>query len=504
MRKPILILLIVACLSGWSQHTLTTTWNTYKDLVPAEQDQGLAAYDFGDKVVGIGACYLNYNTWGFLSSVWDTSGNFISKKTFVDTSYWYQYLNKTLRVKQHAVYGVGHAFKRMDPNNDFDLYIVKFDASGDTVFTRRFADTGSVMAYDIVQVRPNRFAVLCQSAPNWQNVQVLRTYMVLIDSLGNIIKQVYGPAAAEQAYYLCHDPVNHELYALGMRRTQPPPATSYMNYSFARVFDDSTLNLVYSKLNYYAGRVINSAVYHKGSIYSTFWETVPLPGQSNPGTWLILLKTGLRSEGMVSKGNYIVMPVDASGYSFTTNLLADGERLMFMGYDGVTGSNMFFCDTTLHEICRANIPAPPGIPEIYYYSSSLTRSGKILHAGLVFDGSIQNGDSRVVSWFSSSINARQYVSQACGNVVGLDDEMQKAGFKLYPNPCDGFVSIHSEVFSVGRILIQLYDATGQMCVNDELSMEKDPQINTKGLVAGFYTVRITAGKQVWFGKIIKE
>ena len=498
MRSLPILLFILLTYRVSAQNPLSTSWNKTADLYLGEQDEGQTVFEMNNKMLVIGSLYSwAGNSWGVINSVWDTTGQLISKKVFLDTTYLSLSINKSISDGSHAVYGVGYAQKLNDSINDLDLYFVKYNALGDTVFTKIFKDTGTVIGYDIVRIKPNLFAVLGQTTPHYQNAVKFRTQIVLLDSLGNSVGQKFSPVSSNLPYFLCHDPANHEYYAIG---------TGYYNSGFIQAFDDSTLNLKYTKSNLIGiSSFVNSAVFYKGSLYCTFSTEVWSPPVPFAGNQLQLYKFGLKNQVLSVKALYKIPPKDTAGNAGSANLVVDGDRILFAGFNSYTGLNMYFCDTMLNEICRARIEGPDSTSSFSYASTTLTRSKKLMSTGYSFDNGSTQGVSRVITWLSlSSMSYKKYVEDGCGNFTGLVQNNNEISCNVFPNPCNDILQIRSENSIEKQVFVSIIDILGHECIRNRIDLSSDYSLNVSQLQAGMYTILIEGDRRYWSGKLLKE
>ena len=115
-----------------------------------------------------------------------------------------------------------------------------------------------------------------------------------------------------------------------------------------------------------------------------------------------------------------------------------------------------------------------------------------------------------VDWLKDWVNKRlNWLDVNIPNVVtGLETSQTKQGFswRVYPNPSAGEVKIQYETEEPGRIVVQLFDASGRRLELSErvLSEPGEYSMNfaSSNLAPGLYLVQVHFGGRQQFEKIL--
>ena len=474
----------------FAQFGLPYIYNQYNDLLDTAQDIGFQSLEQNGTIFTIGETYeWGLNSFGFITTVRDTQGNAIHQKNFLFPNYNYFSIRNIVRNSASSIMGVGYAYSFSDSVNGFDLILAKFDNNGDTLFTKIFQDTGSVAPYAIIPYYNNTFLLLNVHAHDYNDAEFNRTNLMVIDSMGNIIKSNYTSPSMYFPYFLLHNTLKHELYALGNNKSQP--GNSYYFLSFLRCFDDTSLNLKFTRQNVsnFANSYICGAAFYEGSIYATYSTEQWFPPSPNTGNILKLYK--FRFNGQTLQKTAINFePPDTAGNSYSSQLMAENGKIIFAGSNSYTGFNMYFVDTTLlSKPCLAAISPPDFVQSFTLYDIALTRSKKIIMAGRCWIPGQSNGH-----WQALSEDYRIFLEHDCGQFVSIEEsDSRKQKPSVYPNPSSGLVWIETE--RSGNQDFQLFNAMGQSCSVNIKREEDRIELDLKELPSGIYFCHLGGSNQ---------
>jgi hypothetical protein len=108
---------------------------------------------------------------------------------------------------------------------------------------------------------------------------------------------------------------------------------------------------------------------------------------------------------------------------------------------------------------------------------------------------------QVSPYYVGETGTYQAVIQISRNPLGVNDQMQTDGFRVYPNPASNFLTIEtSAVQTPGQLSIVNLD--GRQLITFQITQTKT-QCNISSLRGGVYFVRLTNEKAVWTGKFVK-
>ncbi|MEI7727272.1 MAG: T9SS type A sorting domain-containing protein, partial [Bacteroidota bacterium] len=92
-------------------------------------------------------------------------------------------------------------------------------------------------------------------------------------------------------------------------------------------------------------------------------------------------------------------------------------------------------------------------------------------------------------------------------VTGEDDPvamLQKASFKLWPNPTTGkFILEQTDGSPDGNVAVAIYGMHGEKVMTKELTGQKQYELSIEGFPAGLYFVKVVAGEYTGTIKLIK-
>ena len=321
----------------------------------------------------------------------------------------------------------------------------KFKPDGDTVFTRIYHDTGSVASCDIVKYYNGNFLVLAAYAKNYNNVEYSKTNLMVLDTLGNILKSTYTPLSLYEPNLLLHDSMSNKAYVLGIYKSQP--GDSAYIYSYLRCLNDTNLQteVIKNNITGKAWDYIQSAIMQNGSIYATYFSYIPLATTPNDGEIVLLSKMKLVNHNLTMQIAEIgdIDPYVESMYC--GNMIMDKDNIIFPVYHGLYGQTIYFCDTLLNLRCFSKSYHPDFPMDSYVANITLTHSDKIVGAGVIYP--VSNVDI-MDHWIYMSENYNKYLAEGCGNMVGIaEKDLGKNKFNLFPNPADKIVTVTNDGFS---------------------------------------------------------
>lgn len=494
--RLLLAILFFKALNLQAQFGLPFVYNKFNDLLDTAQDIGFQSIEQNGQIFTIGETYeWGLNSFGFITTVRDSFGNSIHQNNFIFPNYNYFTIRNIVRNSSASIMGVGYAYSFADSLNGFDLILARFNNQGDTLFTKIFKDTGSVAPYAIIPYYNNTFLILNVHAHDYNDAEYNRTNLMVIDSLGNVLKSTYTIPSMYVPYYLVHDPVKHEYYALGMNKSQP--GDNFYMQSFLRCFDDTSLNLKFTRQNLpnFGNSYINGAVFYKGSIYATYSAEQWFPPSPNSGNILKLYR--FKFNGQVLQKTAIAFePPDTAGNSYSSNLIADNGKIIFAGTNSYTGFNMYFVDTTLSKPCLAAITAPDSVQSFTMYDLALTQGKKLIISGRCWIPGQSNGH-----WQALSEDYRVFLDHDCGQFVTESEFLkEKKDILVYPNPSSDFIWLNSQFFN-GNESLQLYNSMGQVCSAKRRDEDQSIELDLRELPCGIYFCHLTDANQE--KKIIK-
>jgi hypothetical protein len=75
---------------------------------------------------------------------------------------------------------------------------------------------------------------------------------------------------------------------------------------------------------------------------------------------------------------------------------------------------------------------------------------------------------------------------------------------IFPNPGTDHLTVQSDIFQQGNVLITLYDITGKrLPINYQRTGVNQVLINISSLSAGYYLIQLTTGNQQYSRRFMK-
>ncbi len=486
------------------QNNLDFNYNNAADLYASGQDNGYQPLELNNKIFVNGAI-VDSITGNFCTSIsiLDTNGNVVQKKKYDYKDYGNYIINKTINKNNSSVYGVGSVLNYKDSINDLDLLFTKFDHNGDTVFTRIFHDTGSVSVCDIINYTDHSFLVLCVYAKDYNDAEYSKTHLLVIDTLGNIIKSSYTPLSLYFPSTVLYDKTKGEIYTLGIHKSEPGP--SFYLGSFLRCFTDSNLqskfvqeNITGSPSDYF-----NNAILHNGTIYATFCSGISEPPYPYPISILKYGKIRVYNK-FAAFGGRKIGPTDPTSSIYASNMVADGNKIIFPVFNAYTGQTIFFCDTSLNLLCYSKAPSPDTIRSCETKYFTLTKSKRLISAGICWGSYV--GAPGITNWNFMTTNYAKFLADGCGNLVGVEEQDGEMLYKLhvFPNPTTGDFRIVSNDLDVQMLDVSVINSSGQI-VFEKKFLFSENTVNLSDQPKGIYLCNvITQDGHLHTLKIIKD
>ncbi len=432
------------------------------------------------------------------TSIYDTLGNVISKKTYGYPEYYKYIIQKTVKFN-NCVYGVGQAYNYNDTVNDLDLLFIKFDKNGDTVFTKILHDTGSVVAADIINYSDNRLLILGNYARNFTNVVYTKTCFVSIDTLGNVVQKKYNDSSLYSPSILLYSKPLKEYYVLG---TYPSNTTSnFVYYSYLHCFDSLLQSKFVKNQLSGANDIILSATMNNKTIFSTFCKSISnTPPNPGVGSIIMIVKFRRMGQTVQTVANFDGVTDPWFLNMGAGNIIIDENTVLFP-VECNSGGYIYFCDTTLNLICYAK--TDPG-DSAYYIATSigLLPSNKIFGTGLYSPHYI---GSSLSSWNFLTNEYKQFLNNGCDFVNTNEERIPQNNFKLYPNPSTNIVFLENGNLANEELKIEFMNSIGQIVKSEQTFFKYKLSIETFDLVPGLYICKVhSKTSQITTIKLIKD
>ena len=502
VMRTLLFGLLCLVLPGRAQNPLSTKFNAVYNLSATSDNSGNQTMELGNSVVVSGGLThpVNGNSYSTISLL-DTNGTLLSAKNYGFSNYMIYDLKKVIKKNNATFFGFGHVYNFNDPTNKMDLLMMKFDANGDTLFTKIYHDTGLVQLNDVIQYSPKDFLLLCTYTKNYNYDEYKQTLLVLVDTLGTISKMRYSPFSLYTPKVLLRDFQKNELYVLGTHKSQP--GSSFYMGNYLRCLDDTSLQTKFiiphitAQINDY----LQGATFYQGAIYATYSSNMPIPPISNDGLIVKLAKMKVTGQNLVFTSNH-VGPIDTSRSLYFGNVQVEKNKVIFPVFNNRTKQSFYFCDTTLNLICRANVPQPDINYECNAFHFLLTPHHRAISTGMCA-GRLTNTASH---WNFMSINYEAFILNGCSSPVGLQDwEIHQSQYRLYPNPSKGEIYLDNPEVSDQALELTVLNSLGACVYHQNILFRLRHKLELLELPPGLYICRLqTQTSQAYTIKFIKE
>ncbi len=381
---------------------------------------------------------------------------------------------------------------------DYDMLIIRTNASGDTLWTRILGGVSYDQMEDVIQTADSNF-VLCGRTESF-GLAIEESFLCKINQSGDTLwTLIFGGSVQQEAIYLA------QTYDRGYIVTGSSNSFSTSFDAYLNRFD-SAGHLLWSKLY---GGPLTDATYNvvimsdSGFTLLGFTNSFGPPlsikhnGNSNPYA---------RTEGDDSSNIYIIR-TNVSGDTLWTSeyggrlqdeayglLKTSDDGLVILGYSSSFGTDstdayLIKTDAKGHSDCNEKPTNPAVASPNTIVSSAATQ--------------ITSGVSVVAAPFSQ-FAPPTFAYVLCSALGVSDAEVSSKDLTLYPNPAANQLTISIPSLQrnePGTIFITniLWQALYQSVITNPKS-----EIDISFLTAGIYFVHLNDEKGMWTGRFVKE
>ena len=502
LMRTLILSLLCLVIPGMAQNPLSTKFNAVYNFSATTDHWGNQVMELGNSLVVSGGLThpVNGNSYSTISLL-DTNGTLLSTKNYGFPNYMMYDLKKLIKKNNAAFFGFGHVYNLNDPVNKMDLLMMKFDANGDTLFTKIYHDTGLVKLNDVIQYSSKDFLLLCTYTKNYNYDEYKQTLLVLVDTLGTISKLQYTPFSLYSPNLLLRDTQKKELYVMGTHKSQPGP--SFITWNYLLCLNDTSFQSKFTASNITAQNndYLQGAAFHQGAIYATYSSKLPLPLGPSDGLTVKLAKIKITGQNLGFTSNNLG-PIDTSKTLSFGNMQVEKDKVIFPVYNTRTKQSFYFCDTLLTLICRANVPQPDINNECSASHFLLTPHHRAISTGMCA-GRLTHLSSH---WNFMSINYEAFLLNGCSSPVGVKDwDVYRSRYSLYPNPGQGTFFIENPDLNDQEIEVTVHNSLGALVYQQHILFSRRHTLELGDLAPGLYICRLsTKNAQPYSLKFMKE
>ncbi|MBK7966111.1 MAG: T9SS type A sorting domain-containing protein [Bacteroidetes bacterium] len=355
-------------------------------------------------------------------------------------------------------------------NNPFNIYLIKTDNNGDTLWTRIF-DTGAFGA-SVKQTADGGY-IITGSAMLSGNQEI---YLAKTDSIGNPAwTKIIGGANDDVGSSVLQTTDGGYIIAGG---------TSNFGTGLSNTFlikTNSTGDTLWTKT---FGAGTNDEL-SCGSVIQTNDGGLLLCGAAyfDPsGEFGVLIKTD-------SIGNQSWARIYGSGKESLSQVRQTNDG----GYISI-GENSF------------------GTQQAYLIKTDITGNSGCYDSSFNFTESafpVQTANPSTVVSSAGSISSQNTITENGGTVttlclaLGINDIVSNSAFEIFPNPTSDVFNLSFNK-SIIRGILTIYNMIGQIFYSEEIVMETSKAIELKNVSSGVYLVKVFDGEKNYCKKIIIE
>jgi len=401
-------------------------------------------------------------------------------------------------------YALGGSVDDSTGNNQ--ALLVKFDATGDTVWTKRYGGAGFDTFRQCKQTPDSGFILIGATSSGGGDILLIKT-----DSLGNLQWQrTYGGSGNESG--LTVDLTIDNEYILG-GYTNSFGAGGFDTYvinvndtggfkwskTYGSTEDDNAANIIQTSDSNY---IISTARYHSNIFSTNDRKQIEVIKIDTSGT-VIWDKTygparfaaGPNDIYELSDGSFII----SGQINDASSVLGQPEGMLLK--ISAQGDSLWW---RTYEL----FPGPSS--QNYLRNVQPTLDGGFIAAGFALPVSPDTGTQDMwVLKLDSCGCAYVGCDSACQELVGIEETTTPASLtlKIYPNPASGMatVRIPNEEQGIKNYQLSIYNITGKQVKRYAMQNQPTLTINTKELGSGLYFLRLKQeGRMLGSGKLVVE
>ncbi len=478
--------MIAMCIIGMvkGQLPISYTFNNRDDISYKGADSGIKTYPWNNGILYLGFCYDSLmSKEGFSITFYDTLGAKLWSKVYYSDLYYIYQANDIISYNNSSFYVGGIVYK--DSINQIDRFFAKFDANGDSVFTRIYPETEQNWLMDMDIYSSDTILFLCAKTLNDAD-PFTKTVICKVDTFGNIAYTYEGPNRLYIPYQILK--AADDIYVGGTRSINLSGNLGYIVKVFIDMYNnDLSLDCIFNPsttTNEYFSRMFIK----NNQIYLARDVTVLNPPNQNLFYQCRLSKVSF--DGFVwHSANFGPLNFDGATGSF---LSIDSNLLVLQIY-----STLYFIDDNLNLLYESNDLCFPNFDNSFGGISILPNK-MLAGTGTYFQDTISSQDH----WNFLTENIKNYVLNATIKV--LENKKINSEISLYPNPATSTLTLNlAEIKNLQNTTVSIYDIQGKLLLQQNI-LQPQTELDISGFAKGIYIIKVTNEKETIQSKFIKE
>lgn len=466
------------------QLPISYTFNNRDDISYNGADSGIKTFPWNNGILYLGFCYDSLmSKEGFSITFYDTIGTKLWSKVYYSDLYYIYQANDIITFNNSSFYIGGIVYK--DSINQIDRFFAKFDANGDSVFTKIYSETEQNWLIDMDLFSSDTILFLCAKTLNDADPYT-KTVICKVDTFGNIAftyespNRLYVPQQILKA--------TDDIYVGGIRTINLSGNLGYIVKVFIDMYNndlslDCILNPSTTTNEYFSRMFIKN-----NELYLARDVTVFNPPNQNLFYQCRLSRMSL--DGFIWKSaNFGPANFDGATGSF---LSIDSNLLVVQIY-----SNLYFVDDNLNLLFESNDLCFPDFNKTFGGISILPNK-MIAGTGFFFQDTISSQDH----WNFLTENIKQYV---------LNNTMKVYEYKnintlllVYPNPATNTLTLNlSQLQKLQNTTVSIYDIQSKQLLHQNIN-EVQTQLDISAFVKGIYIIKVQSDKEILQSKFVKN
>jgi len=356
-----------------------------------------------------------------------------------------------------------------------DVYLIKTDVSGDTLWTRTYGGLDFDIGYSVQQTSDGGYVVAgtTNSFGPWSG----NVYLVKTDSIGDTLwTRVYGGSDADEGY--CVQQTSDSGYIITGRTKSFGAGGEDVYLIKTNANGDTLWTRTYGGLDFDIGY----------SVQQTFDDGYVIAGyNSNNGTGVYLIRTNASGDTLWTKTYG-----DGAEIGFAMSKTSDNGYIIAgstSSFGGGTGGNYYLIktDSIGNSGCKES-----GTNTIVGNTATVVSST----ATIVGSGAVVSNTATIVG------NTTTVTTDVCDTTIGINEQLTISNeqITIYPNPAKEIINIKGN-FDVPATIV-LYDLTGRKVLSQHITSNQPINIST--LSKGLYVWQIKTPDVSARGKFIKQ
>ncbi|MCX6164279.1 MAG: hypothetical protein NTU73_05370, partial [Ignavibacteriae bacterium] len=271
MKKHIILIITLFTINfANGQLPLNYIFSNRDDVSYKGADSGIKAYPWNSGILYLGFCYDSLDIKeGFCITFYDILGTKIWSKTYFSDEYIMYQAEDIIALNNYSFYIGGTVYK--DTTCQEDRMFAKFDANGDTIYTKIYHDVEQNWVMSLDTFSSDTILMLSAKTPN-NPYPYTKTVIFKIDTLGNIVKTHEGPYNLNIPRKILRGP-GYFIYVGGTLSTSTTSQYNVKAYYEMYYLDLSNYSLFYPSTTtneYFAGMFLKDGLLYLARDVTTY------------------------------------------------------------------------------------------------------------------------------------------------------------------------------------------------------------------------------------------